>query len=94
MNNGLFGYACFKQKKDLTNPRGFSQKSLVIVSHLPCVYIFEKLCEFIVFKTFMTVSDEDFPKTILNICKQISIWPDPTPKAVYTLPIMQYEMQI
>jgi hypothetical protein len=37
MYNGLYGYTCFKQKKDINNPRGFSQKSLVILSELPFV---------------------------------------------------------
>jgi hypothetical protein len=32
MYNELYGYTCFKQKKDPNNRRGFSQKSLVILS--------------------------------------------------------------
>jgi hypothetical protein len=32
MYNGMFGYSCFKQKKDPKNVRGFSQKSFVILS--------------------------------------------------------------
>lgn len=77
----MYGYACFKQKKDPKNARGFSQKSLVVLSELPFVHFFENLVEFIVFKTFNTVSDEDFPAMLMRICGQISQWPDPTPKS-------------
>lgn len=38
--NGIYGYTCFKQKKDPQNPRGFSQRSLVILSELPFVHFF------------------------------------------------------
>jgi hypothetical protein len=52
------------------------------------------MCEFIVFKTFNTVSDEDFPSTLESIAHQITKWPDPIPKTSHVLPILSYELQV
>lgn len=43
LRNNCFGYTCFKQKKDSLNPRGYSQKSLVILSFLPFPSFFIKM---------------------------------------------------
>jgi hypothetical protein len=94
MCNGLFGYTCFKQKKDVANPRGFSQRSLVVLSELPLVEFFEKLSEFIVFKTFNSVPNEEMEGVLSELCKQIGNWPNPLPKAQFTLPVLQYELDV
>jgi len=41
----LFGYTYFQQRKDPTNPRGFSQKSLVILTTLPFVEFFKSVID-------------------------------------------------
>jgi len=38
----LFGYAFFRQRKDASISRGYFQKSVVLVSHLPFVELFEQ----------------------------------------------------
>ena len=37
----LFCYVLFSQKKDPKNPRGYSQRSVVLVSRLKLIKIFE-----------------------------------------------------
>ena len=48
----LFGFVCFKQKKDPAIFRGYFQKSLVILSEIPLLSFFSTLSEFLVFKLF------------------------------------------
>jgi len=45
--NALFGYVYFRQQRDPTNPRGFSQKSLVILSVLPFCTFFKNTLDII-----------------------------------------------
>lgn len=48
----LFGFVCFKQRKDSTIFRGYFQKSFVILSELPLISFFSTLSEFLVFRLF------------------------------------------
>ena len=43
--NSLYGYVYFRQQKDPANPRGFSQKSFVILSALPLCYFFKNILD-------------------------------------------------
>jgi hypothetical protein len=38
----LFGYVFFRQKRDDTNARGYFQKSVVVLTALPCLALFQK----------------------------------------------------
>jgi hypothetical protein len=59
--DGSYGFVCFKQKKDTSNKRGYSQKSFVVLTKLPFLAFFEKLAEFLVFKLF-ALGDEQLHK--------------------------------
>lgn len=41
----LYGYVYFKQIKDPKNPRGYSQKSLVMLSPLPLVDFYKNVVD-------------------------------------------------
>jgi hypothetical protein len=41
----LYGYVYFKQIKDAKNPRGYSQRSLVILSPLPLVDFYKNIVD-------------------------------------------------
>jgi hypothetical protein len=43
----VFGYVYFKQIKDPKNPRGYSQKSLVLLSPLPFIDLFKNIVDFL-----------------------------------------------
>jgi hypothetical protein len=41
----IYGYVYFKQTKDPKNPRGYSQKSLVILTPFPFIDFFKNILE-------------------------------------------------
>ena len=43
----LFGYVYFSQKRDLSKPRKFFQKSLVLISDLPYISLFKQVIEIV-----------------------------------------------
>jgi hypothetical protein len=43
----LFGYVFFRQRRDLTRPRKFSQKSLVLLSEHPFISLFKQVVEIV-----------------------------------------------
>jgi len=79
----LFGFVFFCQKPDSTINRGYFQKSLVLISHLPFTKLFLKVVE-IVGPLFFR-----YGHPILEAsCRNISQWPCPTNGGKLTLPIL------
>jgi len=63
----LFGYTYFQQMKDPTNPRGFSQKSVVILTALPFIEFFKNIVDLLGMTYFESYwSDEDETKKFLK----------------------------
>ncbi|CAE7170492.1 unnamed protein product [Rhizoctonia solani] len=68
----LYGYASFMQRKDPTSKRGYLQRSVVFLTHLPWVGLFDKALG-IFGPMFFTHGNTMLQSGCLNICN----WPDP-----------------
>ncbi|KAH7341891.1 hypothetical protein B0J17DRAFT_648460 [Rhizoctonia solani] len=68
----LYGYASFMQRKDPTSKRGYLQRSVVFLTHLPWVGLFDKAIS-IFGPMFFTHGNTMLQSGCLNICN----WPDP-----------------
>lgn len=84
-------FVCFKQKKDPTNKRGYSQKSFVIVTRLPFLTFFEQLSEFVVFKLY-NLSLSELEVELVKLVKQSEEWGDPEPLSKFKLPVLDYSI--
>lgn len=79
----LWGYVYFRQVKDITLPRGYFQKSVVMLSYLPFNNLYSKICGHIAPEYF------DHGETSLEAaCYNIERWPPPTPGAPLSLPVL------
>ncbi len=64
----FFGYTYFQQLKDPTNPRGFSQKSVVILTSLPFVEFYKNIVDLLGQTYFESYwSDADQTKDFLKV---------------------------
>jgi hypothetical protein len=79
----LFGYVFFCQRPDSSIDRGYFQKSLVLVSHLPYTHLFLRVIE-IIGPLFFRYGHP----IIEASCRNISQWPCPTKEGKFTLPIL------
>nr|SVE75018.1 EOG090X031T [Daphnia dolichocephala] len=84
-----WGFAYFRQVKDKNLRRGYFQKSLVIVSRLPFVELFQEL--------MAVIAPEFFDKG--SVCleisaKEIDQWPRPVPGIVLNLPLLGTLFQV
>mmetsp|Transcript_3498 Transcript_3498/g.7265 ORF Transcript_3498/g.7265 Transcript_3498/m.7265 type:complete len:383 (-) Transcript_3498:593-1741(-) len=79
----LYGFVYFKQSRDQSQERGFTQKSLVLLSTLPC---------FDLFKGFIAKSGPLFfahgPSFIEVLWATIRAWPNPMPNTAQILPYL------
>ncbi|EPQ27383.1 uncharacterized protein PFL1_04922 [Pseudozyma flocculosa PF-1] len=79
----IYGYVFFRQKRDPTSRRGYFQKSVVILSHLPFVGLFSEVVSRLgplYFEHGMAMF-EAFANDIIS-------WPSPQPGSVLTLPLL------
>ncbi|EST10053.2 DENND6 [Kalmanozyma brasiliensis GHG001] len=79
----IYGYVFFRQKPDATNRRGYFQKSVVILSHLPLVGLFSEVVARLgplYFEHGMSMF-EAFANDIMS-------WPAPHPGTILTLPLL------
>lgn len=79
----IYGYVFFRQKPDSTNRRGYFQKSVVILSHLPLVGLFSEVVARLgplYFEHGMSMF-EAFAHDIMS-------WPAPQPGTILTLPLL------
>ncbi|PWN35703.1 DUF1630-domain-containing protein [Meira miltonrushii] len=81
--NYIHGYCFFRQKRDATIRRGYFQKSVVILSHLPYVSFFSELVRRLgplFFETGMPILEA--------FCHDVQNWEPPEPGAKLHLPFL------
>lgn len=82
-SNYIHGYCFFRQKRDATIRRGYFQKSVVILSHLPYVSFFSELVRRLgplFFETGMPILEA--------FCHDVQNWEPPEPGAKLHLPLL------
>ncbi|EIW72107.1 hypothetical protein TREMEDRAFT_41513 [Tremella mesenterica DSM 1558] len=79
----LYGYVWFEQRKDKDLVRGYMQKSLVILTHLPFPSLFFTILERIGPPFF-----QHGYSALEAACHSIATWQDPSPNALLELPLM------
>ncbi|NXG64937.1 DEN6B protein, partial [Hemiprocne comata] len=84
-----FGYVYFRQVKDSSMKRGYFQKSLVLVSRLPYVNLFQSLLQLIAPEYF-----EKLEPCLEAVCNEIDQWPPPVPGQTLNLPVMGVVIQV
>ncbi|XP_035130119.3 protein DENND6B isoform X3 [Callithrix jacchus] len=83
-----FGYVYFRQVKDSSVKRGYFQKSLVLVSRLPFVRLFQALLSLIAPEYF-----DKLAPCLEAVCSEIDQWPVPVPGQTLNLPVMGVVVQ-
>nr|XP_004650465.1 protein DENND6B isoform X1 [Jaculus jaculus]XP_045007691.1 protein DENND6B isoform X1 [Jaculus jaculus] len=83
------GFVYFRQVKDSSVKRGYFQKSLVLVSRLPFVRLFQSLLSLIAPEYF-----EKLAPCLEAVCNEIDQWPAPMPGQILNLPIMGVVIQV
>ncbi|KAJ6651428.1 hypothetical protein lerEdw1_021001 [Lerista edwardsae] len=83
-----FGYVYFRQVKDSSVKRGYFQKSLVLVSRLPYVNLFQSLLQLIAPEYF-----DKLDPCLEAVCSEIDQWPLPVPGQTLNLPVMGVVIQ-
>ncbi|XP_012859477.1 protein DENND6B [Echinops telfairi] len=84
-----FGYVYFRQVKDSSIQRGYFQKSLVLVSRLPFVRLFQALLRLVAPEFF-----DKLAPCLEAVCNEIDQWPAPWPGRTLNLPIMGVILQV
>ncbi|XP_074024226.1 protein DENND6B [Numenius arquata] len=84
-----FGYVYFRQVKDSSMKRGYFQKSLVLVSRLPYVNLFQSLLQLIAPEYF-----DKLEPCLEAVCNEIDQWPAPVPGQTLNLPVMGVVIQV
>ncbi|XP_061493918.1 protein DENND6B [Rhineura floridana] len=84
-----FGYVYFRQVKDSSVKRGYFQKSLVLVSRLPYVNLFQALLQLIAPEYF-----DKLDPCLEAVCSEIDQWPPPAPGQMLNLPVMGIVIQV
>ncbi|XP_069855872.1 protein DENND6B isoform X2 [Dipodomys merriami] len=83
------GYVYFRQVKDSSVKRGYFQKSLVLVSRLPFVRLFQSLLNLVAPEYF-----EKLAPCLEAVCNEIDQWPAPVPGQTLNLPVMGVVIQV
>ncbi|XP_006888171.1 PREDICTED: protein DENND6B [Elephantulus edwardii] len=84
-----FGYVYFRQVKDSSVKRGYFQKSLVLVSRLPFVRLFQALLSLVAPEFF-----DKLAPCLEAVCSEIDQWPSPMPGRTLNLPVMGVVLQV
>ncbi|XP_036722796.1 protein DENND6B isoform X5 [Balaenoptera musculus] len=84
-----FGYVYFRQVKDSSVKRGYFQKSLVLVSRLPFVRLFQALLSLVAPEYF-----DKLAPCLEAVCDEIDQWPAPVPGQTLNLPVMGVILQV
>ncbi|CAM2711919.1 unnamed protein product [Rotaria socialis] len=89
-HNSLFGYVNFRQIRDKNIPRGFFQKSFVILSKLPFISLFLKIVHRLAINYF------EHGLTSLESCCHLMDcqWPEPEPGKTLLLPLLDNVLQV
>ncbi|XP_034948891.1 protein DENND6A [Chelonus insularis] len=81
--NYYWGYVYFRQVKNKNLPRGYFQKSVVIISKLPFVNLFSEICALVAQEFF------DAGNKIMEVAiREIDQWSPPVPGQLITLPLL------
>ncbi|CAB0008452.1 unnamed protein product [Nesidiocoris tenuis] len=86
--NYLYGYVYFRQVKDPSLPRGYFQKSVIVLSKYPFVNFFLTVCRMI--------APEFFDNGSLSIeaaIHEIDHWPEPVTGEIVSLPLLGTVLQ-
>ncbi|GBE88217.1 DUF1630-domain-containing protein [Sparassis crispa] len=85
----IYGYSHFTQRKDNTSKRGYQQRSLVLLSHLPYPSLFYALL------TKLGPSFLAHGGSVLEVaCHNIAKWPNPCPDATLELGFLGAVLQV
>ncbi|XP_016067138.1 PREDICTED: protein DENND6B [Miniopterus natalensis] len=84
-----FGYVYFRQVKDSSVKRGYFQKSLVLVSRLPFIRLFQTLLGLIAPEYF-----DKLAPCLEAVCNEIDQWPAPVPGQTLNLPVVGVVLQV
>ncbi|KAK6488200.1 protein DENND6B isoform X1 [Huso huso] len=84
-----YGYVYFRQVKDVSVKRGYFQKSLVLISRLPYVNLFQSLLQLIAPEYF-----EKLEPCLEAVCNEIDQWPAPIPGQTLNLAVMGVVIQM
>ncbi|KAF6118258.1 DENN domain containing 6B [Phyllostomus discolor] len=84
-----FGYVYFRQVKDSSVKRGYFQKSLVLVSRLPFVRLFQALLSLVAPEFF-----DKLAPCLEAVCNEIDQWPAPVPGQTLNLPVVGVVLQV
>ncbi|WVO12525.1 hypothetical protein L204_100125 [Cryptococcus depauperatus] len=79
----LYGFVWFEQRRDRGISRGYMQKSLVILTHLPFPGLFAA-----VLQKMAPVFFEHGYSALEAACHSMASWPDPAPDCLLQLPFM------
>ncbi|KAM6161884.1 protein DENND6B isoform 2-T2 [Erethizon dorsatum] len=83
------GYVYFRQVKDSSVKRGYFQKSLVLLSRLPFVRLFQSLLSLMAPEYF-----DKLTPCLEAVCNEIDQWPGPVPGQTLHLPVMGVVIQV
>ncbi|CAH1153560.1 unnamed protein product [Phaedon cochleariae] len=78
-----WGYVYFRQVKDITLPRGYFQKSVVILSFFPFNNLFSEISSYIAPEYF-----DNGDVCLEAVCYSIRSWPTPKPGLPLNLPLL------
>ncbi|WFC99776.1 hypothetical protein MYAM1_002521 [Malassezia yamatoensis] len=79
----IYGYTFFHQKRDAALRRGYFQKSLVILTHLPYVAVFNQLAT-----QLGSLFFEHGLPVLETFVREVIAWPEPTPGSILELPYL------
>lgn len=71
----MYGFVYFRQIKNARLPRGYFQKSIVILTRLPFVNLFFKLLNLLAPKFFQQKTEADQITFLDGVYRQIAAWP-------------------
>ncbi|XP_054707021.1 protein DENND6B-like [Uloborus diversus] len=85
----FFGFVYFRQVKDKNIPRGYFQKSVVLLTKLPLVSLFTEVLAKIA-PSFFSSGEP----SIESACHDVDQWPSPVPGVPLSLPLMGHVLQV
>lgn len=68
----LLAHVLFRQAPDPSNPRGYLQKALVLVTRLPCIHLYRTMLTLLVTPAF-----ELGESVLADVMEDVASWPDP-----------------
>ncbi|CAD5220044.1 unnamed protein product [Bursaphelenchus okinawaensis] len=83
----LFGFVHFRQQKNVNLARGYYQKSVVVLSHLPLFGLYQYVVDSMALMFF------ESGEAILDAVQHIREWPQPVPGTMLNLPWMGNVLQ-